>query len=348
MKTKGPLSLDTVRGRLAIAFLVFAVLGAILFLVLRPLRSTTTVLNVSYDATRELYEELNEAYARSSKPAGPQSGKIEMSHAGSSAQVQALVRGLMADVVTLANAADLDALRRAGLVSGSWRQRFPHGASPYSSTIVFLVRTGNPQRVKDWADLAREDVVTVTPDPRVSGAGRWGYLAAWGSAFKKSGDSAEAATAVWNIYWNADLVSEGARGVLERFERSQDGDVLLTWESEAYYAVDRYGRDRFQVVHPTLSIRAEPVVAVVDRYVDRRGTRAAAEAYLKFLYSREGQEIAARHFLRPRSTDAALPGITLFTVEEVFGSWEAAFEKHFARGGTFDRIVELRQMRRGE
>jgi sulfate/thiosulfate-binding protein len=349
-KRKAPVSLDLVRSRLALMVVVLTFLGAVLFVYFRPFRSAGTLLNVSYDATREFYADLNAAYARRSESGGAGGAEIvEMSHAGSSRQSQALIRGLMADVVTLATAPDLDAVSRAGLVSAEWRQRFPYGSSPYRSTIVFLTRDGNAKGVEDWSDLAREGLSVVSPDPRVSGAGRLGFLAAWGATWKKSGSSGEADRTVWKIYWKAELVSDGARGVLERFAQTGAGDVLITWESEAHYAVKRYGSDRFQVVYPSINIEAEPVVAVVDRYVDRRGTRAEAQRYLEFLFSPDGQKIAAQNFLRPRTAEAmALPKVPLFTIEEVFGSWDKALARHFAEGGTFNQIARLRQLQRAE
>ncbi len=345
---KRSISLEIARSKLAMIFLILVLTGAALFVVFRPLRSTRTLLNVSYDASREFYTELNTEYTRSSGR-GDLATEMKMSHAGSTQQARALIRGLMADVATLATEADMDAVSRAGLVAEDWRDRFPHGASPYSSTIVFLVRGDNPKQVENWSDLAREDVAVVSPDPRASGAGRLGYLAAWGAVLKQNGDAKEAERTAWQIYWKADLVRGGARSVLERFAREDTGDVLITWESEAHHAVARHGSGRFQIVYPHLSIRAEPVVAVVDRYVDQRGTRTNAQSYLAFLFSSEGQEIAARHFFRPRETDATgLPEIPLFTVEEVFGSWDAALAHHFAKGGTFDRIAQLRQLQRAE
>jgi sulfate/thiosulfate-binding protein len=342
---KRSISLDIARSRLARIFLILIVAGAVLFVVFRPFRSTTTLLNVSYDATRELYAELNAVYSQRED----HDTEVKMSHAGSSKQARALLRGLMADVATLATAPDMDALSRAGFVSADWRDRFPNGASPYSSTIVFLVRGENPKQVQNWSDLARKDVVVVSPDPRVSGAGRVGYLAAWGAILEQNDDAREAERVTWEIYWKAELIRDGARGVLERFARVDTGDVLITWESEAYHAVEKYGKERFQIVYPRLCIQARPVVAVVDRYADRRGTRADAEAYLEFLFSPRAQEIAARYFFRPLGTVATeLPDIPLFTVEEAFGSWETAFAKHFAKGGTFDRIAQLRKLQRAE
>lgn len=344
-----PSDLDTARRRLALGVLVCAIAALFVFVVFRPFRRADTVLNVSYDAAREFYAEVNEVFVRQS---GAGVTHVEMSHAGSTAQAQALIRGLMADVATLATAADVDAISRAGLVSPEWRERYPHGASPYASTIVFLVRAGNPKQIRDWDDLERDGVIPVSPDPRSSGAGRWAYLSAWGAVITKGGDARDAERRVWSIFWKARLVNDGARGVLERFERTDEGDVLLTWESEAHRAVARFGSERFAVVYPSVSILAEPVAAVVDRYVNRRGTRASAEAYLEFLFSREGQELAARNFLRPRMEDVArehpLPPVELFTIDEVFGGWEKALEAHFAAGGTFDHLARSRQLQRAE
>lgn len=350
-REKPAINLDTARRRFAFVVLICAVVGGVLFVVFRPFRGAETLLNVSYDATREFYGDLNEAFTRSRAGDGESPVKVEMLHAGSSAQARGLAGGMMADVVTLATAADLDAISRAGVIAKNWRERLPHGSSPYSSTIVFLVRKGNPRQIRDWDDLARDEVQVVCPDPNVSGAGRWAYLAVWGSILRSSGNAGQAEKGTWRVFWKAILVPRGARSVLEQFVRSGEGDVLLTWENEAHYALNAYGADRFEIVYPPASILAEPVVSVLDRYVDRRGTRADAEAYLRFLFSREGQETAARHYLRPQmqgvETDG-LPAIERFTVEEVFGGWESACKAHFDKGGTYDQIVKLRRLEHSE
>jgi sulfate transport system substrate-binding protein len=307
-----------------------------------------TLLNVSYDPTRELYQEFNAAFAEHWKAAAGQKVTVRQSHGGSGKQARAVIDGLDADVVTLALAYDIDAIsERGGLVAKDWQKRLPNNSAPYTSTIVFLVRKGNPKGVKDWDDLARPGVFVITPNPKTSGGARWNYLAAWGYELKRTGgDEAKARDFVTRLFRNVPVMDSGARGATVTFVQRGIGDVLLAWENEAFLAVSELGKDKIEIVTPSVSILAEPPVAVVDKVVDRRGTRAAAEAYLKYLYSEEGQEIAARHHYRPRLESVAakyaarFPKITLFTIDEVFGGWQKAQETHFADGGTFDQVYQ--------
>jgi len=307
-----------------------------------------TLLNASYDPTRELYRDINEAFARHWKAKAGQAVTVRQSHGGSGKQARAVIDGLEADVVTLALAYDVDALHeRAGLVPKDWRKRLPHGSAPYTSTIVFLVRKGNPKGIKNWGDLVKGSVSVVTPNPKTSGGARWNYLAAWGYALRiSSGDEAKAKDFVQRLYRNVPVLDTGARGSLTTFTARGIGDVLLSWENEAFLAVKELGPDRFEIVVPSLSILAEPPVALVDKVVDRRGTRNVAQAYLEYLYTPEGQDIAARHYYRPRLQAAAakyagrFAQVNLFTVDEVFGGWQKVQAAHFADGGVFDRIYE--------
>lgn len=317
-----------------------------------PARPTgpVTLLNVSYDPTRELYEEYNRAFAAHWRDRTGQEVRIEQSHGGSGKQARSVIDGLPADVVTLALGYDIDALATHGaMVPETWSSRLPNGSVPFSSTIVFLVREGNPLEIRDWADLARTGVKVVTANPRTSGAARWSYLAAWGHAMRTSGgDEAAARRFVEALYRNVPVLDAGARGSMTTFVQRRIGDVLLAWESEAFLALREFGEDRFDVVHPSSSILAETPVAVVDRNVDRRGTREVAEAYLEHLFSEEGQEIAVRHHLRPRDPQVAarhaggFRPIQLFTVEEMFGGWPRAQAIHFDEGGIFDQITSQR------
>ncbi len=302
---------------------------------------TVELLNASYDPTRELYSEVNAAFARDWKQRTGQEVVIRQSHGGSGKQARAVVDGLEADVVTLALGWDVDAIARAGLLPASWQQRLPQRSAPYTSTIVFLVRKGNPKKIHDWPDLVRPDVAVVTPSPKSSGGARWNYLAAWGQAARRGGEAA-AREYVRRLYRNVPVLDSGARGATTTFARRGIGDVLLAWENEALLAVEKLGPDRLEVVVPPVSILAEPPVALVDAVVDARGTRPVAQAYLEFLYSEEGQRIAARNHFRPRSEAAArlqpLPALERFTVDEAFGGWRNAQATHFADGGTFDQI----------
>jgi sulfate/thiosulfate transport system substrate-binding protein len=304
------------------------------------------LLNVSYDPTRELYADFNKAFAAAYKARTGDSVTIRQSHGGSGKQARSVIDGLDADVVTLALAYDVDELAtRAKLIPPDWQKPLPHNASPYTSTIVFLVRKGNPKAIKDWDDLARPGVSVVTPNPKTSGGARWNYLAAWGYALKKYGnDAARAERFVADLYKNVPVLDSGARGSLTTFAERNVGDVFISWENEAHLAVKELGPGKFDIVTPSISILAEPPVTVVDRVVDRKGTRAVAQAYLEYLYTPQGQEIAAKHHYRPRdakvaATYAATFGkVNLFTIDEVFGGWSKAQAQHFNDGGVFDRI----------
>jgi sulfate/thiosulfate transport system substrate-binding protein len=309
--------------------------------------ATITLLNVSYDPTRELYEEYNKAFAAYWRAKTGDDVKVNQSHGGSAKQARSVIDGLDADVVTLALAYDIDALAsRGGLIPANWQTRLPNNSTPYTSTIVFLVRKGNPKGIHDWGDLVRPDVSVVTPSPKTSGGARWNYLAAWAWALKQPGGSdATAEGFVRKLYHNVPVLDSGARGATVTFVERGIGDVLLAWESEAYLAVKELGPAKFDIVAPTLSIVAEPPVSVVDQNVDQHGTRKVAEEYLRYLYSKQGQEIAARHFYRPRDPDVAARFAKQFanipqlvTIDAVFGGWTRAQATHFADHGTFDRI----------
>jgi len=307
-----------------------------------------TLLNVSYDPTRELYQEYDAAFARFWRARTGQQVTVRQSHGGSGSQARAVLDGLQADVVTLALGWDIDALAAARLIPANWQARLPDNSAPYTSTIVFLVRRGNPKRIRDWGDLVRPGVSVITPNPKTSGGARWNYLAAWGWALHANGnDAAKARDFVMRLYRNVPVLDAGARGATTTFVERGIGDVLIAWENEALLARKENGAE-YEIVVPSLSILAEPPVALVDRVVDRRGTRAVAQAYLNWLYSDEGQEIAAKWFYRPRSAAVAarhageFPQVRLFTLAEVFGSWAAAQRTHFADGGVFDQIYRPR------
>lgn len=306
----------------------------------------TTLLNVSYDPTRELYQDFNTAFVRYWKAHTGEAVTIKQSHGGSGKQARAVIDGLDADVVTLALAYDIDAIAERGLIDRAWQKRLPHNSSPYTSTIVFLVRKGNPKQIRDWDDLVKAGVSVITPNPKTSGGARWNYLAAWGYALKKFGnDEAKARDFVARLYRNVTVLDSGARGSTTTFAERGIGDVLIAWENEAFLAVRELGSEKFEIVAPSISILAEPPVTVVDKVVDKRGTRKVAEAYLEYLYSSEGQDIAGRHHYRPRDPKAAakyakqFAPVKLFTIDEVFGGWQKAQKTHFADGGVFDRIV---------
>ena len=310
------------------------------------------LLNVSYDPTRELYSDVNAAFARHREAAGAPKVEIRQSHGGSGKQARAVLDGLEADVVTLALAWDVDVLARAGLVKQGWQDALPHHSAPYTSTIVFVVRKGNPKRIRGWEDLGRRGVSVIAANPKTSGGARWAYLAAWGAALRRTGgDESKAREAVAALYANVPVLDTGARAASTTFAERRVGDVLIAWENEALLLADEIGKDRFDIVVPSVSILAEPPVAVVDRYAEKHGTGAVARAYLEFLYSDEGQEIAARHHFRARSPEVAarhsgrFPPLDLFTVGEVFGGWERAQKVHFADGGVFDQIT-IAQARR--
>jgi sulfate transport system substrate-binding protein len=302
------------------------------------------ILNASYDPTRELYDAVNAAFAKHWKEKSGQEPTIKQSHGGSGKQARSVIDGLRADVVTLALAYDVEALVKAGLIQAGWQKRLPDNSAPYTSTIVFLVRKGNPKGIKDWDDLARDGVQVITPNPKTSGGARWNYLAAWGHELKRGGDDAQAEALLKRIFANVPVLDSGARGSTTTFVERGIGDVLLAWENEALLAVNQLGAGKFDVVAPPVSILAEPPVAVVDKVVDKRGTRAVAEAYLSFLYSDEGQAIAAKHWYRPRNAqlmaahDKTFPKLSLFTIDELFGGWGKAQATHFADGGVFDRV----------
>ncbi|MFN4236709.1 MAG: sulfate ABC transporter substrate-binding protein [Vogesella sp.] len=306
-----------------------------------------TLLNVSYDPTRELYQDFNAAFAKQWKAKTGETVTIKQSHGGSGKQGRAVIDGLEADVVTLALGYDVDALNtEAKLISSTWQKRLPNNSAPYTSTIVFLVRKGNPKAIKDWKDLVRPGVEVVTPNPKTSGGARWNYLAAWGYALKQpGGNDAKAKDFVKKVFQNVKVLDSGARGSLVSFTQRGIGDVLLAWENEAYLAAKELGPDKFDIVTPSLSILAEPPVSVVDKVVDKRGTRKVAEAYLQYLYSPEGQEIAAANYYRPRDAKVAakyaakFSKVNLFTIDQVFGGWAKAQKTHFDDGGVFDQIL---------
>jgi sulfate/thiosulfate transport system substrate-binding protein len=306
----------------------------------------TTLLNVSYDPTRELYQAYNVAFAKHWKEKTGEDVKINQSHGGSGKQARAVIDGLEADVVTLALAGDVDQLANKGnLIPADWQKRLPQNASPYTSTIVLLVRKGNPKGIKDWSDLAKDGVEVITPNPKTSGGARWNYLAAWGYALKQPGGNDEKARElVTKIYKNTKVLDTGARGSTTTFVERGIGDVLIAWENEANLAQKEFDADKFEIVIPSISILAEPPVSVVDKVVDKRGTRKVAEEYLNYLYSPEGQEIAAKNFYRPRDPKVAekhkdqFAPVKLFTIDEVFGGWTKAQKAHFDDGGIFDQI----------
>jgi sulfate/thiosulfate-binding protein len=325
------------------SFLAFAALSA---LIPSAAFADTELLNVSYDPTRELYQELNEAFAKQWQAKTGETITIQQSHGGSGKQARAVIDGLEADVVTLALAYDIDAIAKKGLIAQDWQKRLANNSSPYTSTIVFLVRKGNPKGIKDWSDLVKSGVQVITPNPKTSGGARWNYLAAWGYALHKNNKDEKAArNFVADLYRNVPVLDTGARGATVTFVERGIGDVLLAWESEASLALKEFGNDKFEIVAPSESILAEPPVAIVDKVVDQKGTRKQAEAYLNFLYSPEAQEIEAKNAYRPR--DAAVqakykdsfPQIPLFTIDE-FGGWTKAQETHFADGGVFDQIYK--------
>jgi sulfate transport system substrate-binding protein len=309
------------------------------------LAAEVTLLNVSYDPTRELYAEFNKAFAAKYQQDSGDTVTVKQSHGGSGKQARSVIDGLDADVVTLALAYDIDAIAAAGSIRKDWIKQLADNSAPYTSTIVFLVRKGNPKGIKDWGDLTREGIQVITPNPKTSGGARWNYLAAWGFELKRSGgDAAKAKEFVRALFKNVPVLDTGARGSTVTFVERGVGDVLLAWENEAFLAVNELGPDKFDIVVPSVSILAEPSVAVVDKNVDQKGTRKAAEAYLNYLYTPEGQEIAAKHYYRPRDENVAskyadkFPKVDLFTIDDTFGGWAKAQPEHFGDGGTFDQI----------
>jgi sulfate transport system substrate-binding protein len=327
---------------------VFVIGAFIIGLSAAPRRAGAQVklLNVSYDPTRELYVDVNKAFAQQWQQKTGQTVTINQSHGGSGKQARSVIDGLEADVVTLGLAYDIDAIaEKSSRLPKDWQKRLPENSTPYTSTIVFVVRKGNPRGIKDWDDLVKPGTVVVAPNPKTSGGARWVYLAAWGQALQRSGgDAAKAKDYVTRFYKNVPVLDSGARGSTTTFAQRGVGHVLVSWENEAYLLVGELGRDKFEIVNPSTSILAEPPVALVDRNVDKHGTRAVAEAYLKFLYGPEAQAIAAKHHYRPRDAKSAaaapLPKLKLFTVDQVFGGWQKAQAAHFADGGLFDQIYQ--------
>ena len=305
-----------------------------------------TLLNVSYDPTRELYVEFNAAFAKHWKATTGQDVTIKQSHGGSGKQARSVIDGLEADVVTLALAGDVDALnKQAQLIPSNWQKRLPHNSSPYTSTIVLVVRQGNPKGIKDWDDLVKPGIGVITPNPKTSGGARWNYLAAWEFAKRKYGSEAKAKEFVTKLYANVPVLDSGARGSSVTFAQRNQGDVFISWENEAYLLEKEFGA-KVDIVYPSISILAEPPVTVVDKNVDRKGTRKVAEAYLQYLYSDEGQEIAGKNFYRPINEkikakfEKSLPKIPLFTIEQAFGGWDKAAKDHFADGAVYDQIFQ--------
>lgn len=305
-----------------------------------------TLLNVSYDPTRELYQQFNSAFAKHWEGKTREKVAVKQSHGGSGKQARSVIDGLDADVVTLALAKDIDEIAEKARLPADWQKRLPHNSTPYTSTIVLLVRKGNPRNIKDWDDLVKPGVAVITPNPKTSGGARWNYLAAWEYGKRTYGDDAKAKEFVAKLYRNVPVLDSGARGSTTTFVERGIGDVFISWENEAFLAIRELGPDKFEIVAPSVSILAEPSVAVVDKVVDKKGTRAVAEAYLQYLYSDTGQEIAAKNFYRP--TNAAIaakygsqfPDIKLFRIDDAFGGWKNAHKLHFADGGTFDQIYQ--------
>lgn len=311
-------------------------------------RADVTLLNVSYDPTRELYQDINAAFAKQWEATAKEKVTIKQSHGGSGKQARAVIDGLEADVTTLALAYDIDEISSRGkLLPKDWQKRLPHNSAPYTSTIVYLVRKGNPKAIKDWPDLIKSGIAVITPNPKTSGGARWNYLAAWGYALKANGnDEAKAREFVTKLYKNVPILDSGARGSTTTFVERGIGDVLLAWENEALLAVKELGPDKVEIIIPSISILAEPPVTVVDKVVDKRKTRKVAESYLQFLYSPEGQDLIGRNFYRPTVPEVAakyagqFPKVALFNIDQVFGGWQKAQKKHFADGATFDQIYQ--------
>ena len=309
-------------------------------------QTPVTLLNVSYDPTRELYVEFNNAFAKHWKASSGQDVTIKQSHGGSGKQARAVIDGLDADVVTLALAGDVDALnKQAQLIPANWQKRLPHNSSPYTSTIVLVVRQGNPKGIKDWDDLVKPGISVITPNPKTSGGARWNYLAAWEYAKRKYGGDAKAKEFVTKLYTNVPVLDSGARGSSVTFAQRNQGDVFISWENEAHLLEKEFG-SKVDIVYPSISILAEPPVTVVDKNVDRKGTRKVAEAYLQYLYSDEGQEIAGKNFYRPINEkikakfEKSLPKLPLFTIDQAFGGWDKASKEHFADGALYDQISQ--------
>ena len=328
------------------SWLSSAILGISLALTSLTVHADVSLLNVSYDPTRELYKDFNAVFANYWKKQTGETLNIKASHGGSGKQARAVIDGLDADVVTLALAYDVDAIAQKGLIAPNWIKRLPDNSAPYTSTIVFLVRKGNPKNIKDWNDLAKPGIDVITPNPKTSGGARWNFLAAWGYALKQpGGNDQKARELVTGIFKNVKVLDSGARGSTTTFVERGLGDVLIAWENEAYLSVKELGPDKFDIVTPSISILAEPSVAVVDKVVDKRGTRKVAQAYLDYLYTPIGQEIAARNYYRPRNKEVAaryagqFAKVKLFTIDQVFGGWDKAQKVFFADGGVFDQVV---------
>lgn len=335
----------TFRFRTVAAAALIAALATPLVAPLAARAADVTLLNVSYDPTRELYQQVNKIFADKYKAETGKTLEIKTSHGGSGKQARSVIDGLEADVVTLALAYDIDSIADKGFLAQDWQKRLPDNSSPYTSTIVFLVRKGNPKGIKDWGDLVKSDVKVITPNPKTSGGARWNYLAAWAWALKTYGSEDKAKQFVQNLYKNVPVLDTGARGSTVTFTERGVGDVLLAWENEAFLSKKEFGDDKFDIVVPTLSILAEPPVAVVDKVVERKGTREVAEAYLKFLYTKDGQKLAAENFYRPRDPEIAkqyekvFPKVDLVTIDDAaFGGWRKAQKTHFSDGGVFDQI----------
>ncbi|ENW20235.1 MULTISPECIES: sulfate ABC transporter substrate-binding protein [Acinetobacter] len=322
---------------IAVAFVAFGINSLV--------HAATTFLNVSYDPTREFYQEYNQAFGQYWKNRTGQDIDFKQSHGGSGKQARAVIDGLQADVVTLALANDIDEIANAGLIRKDWQKQFRDNSAPYTSTVVFLVRKGNPKNIRDWNDLTKDGVEIITPNPKTGGAPRWIYLSAWGYALKQpAGNDAKARELVKKIYHNVKVLDSGARGSLTTFAERGIGDVLLSWENEALLATQGLGKDKFEIIYPSISILAEPSVAIVDKTVDKNGNRQLARGYLNFLYSPQGQQLAAKHYFRPRNPQVAakyaaqFPKVKLFSIHDVFGGWEKAQKTHFVNGAIFDQI----------
>jgi sulfate/thiosulfate-binding protein len=325
------------------------ILALLSLLLAREVCAQKTLLNVSYDPTRELYKEFNPAFIKHWKAKTGESVSFKQAHGGSGSQARAVIDGLEADVVTLALAGDVDAIASKGLIASDWQKRLAHNSSPYTSTIVFLVRKGNPKGIRDWSDLVKPGVSVITPNPKTSGGARWNYLAAWGYELGRSNKSeAKAKEFVNALYKNVPVLDSGARGSTTTFVERGIGDIFISWENEAFLAVNELGKDKFEIIVPSVSILAEPPVTVVDKVAARRGTRAIAQAYLEYLYTPEGQEISAKHYYRPRLATVAkkyagnFPKVKLFTIDEMFGGWSKVQKVHFDDGGVFDQIYQLK------
>jgi len=342
-----------VKKAILILGLLLVAVGSIQFLSMQGAGQSgpVSLLNVSYDPTRELYQDFNQAFAKYWKAKTGQTVTVEQSHGGSSKQARAVIDGLQADVVTLALAYDIDAIsQNAGLLPADWQKRLPQNSTPYTSTIVFLVRKGNPKQIKDWDDLVKPGVSVITPNPKTSGGARWNYLGAWAYALKQPGGSEDKARDfVSRLYKNVPVLDSGARGSTTTFAQRGIGDVLIAWENEAFLSIKELGSDKVEIVVPSQSILAEPPVSIVDKVVDKKGTRSVAQAYLEYLYTPEGQEIAAKNYYRPRLESvvkkyaSTFPKIKLVTIDEVFGGWQKAQKTHFADGGMFDQIYQPNQ-----